>query len=317
MKKLKILIINLIIVLQAISLYSQDSTNISFYPLQVENIWEYEEYDGTFFYDSRIKIVSDTLINDSNYFKLIYNNFWGETYTVFERINDSLEVVSRVGGDLYETLMLKFKLNSGLGEKWTVNFSVDSTSIVTCQLDSIYDEEIFGELRENHKYRFEHRIIESNELISSWIEILTQDLGVTKLIWIEGTMALENATRELIGAIINGRKYGSISSIYTDNFFRKQKISFKLKQNYPNPFNSETLIYYELLSIKPGNATLKIFNIKGELLLEFLNDSQSKGKYYIKWSGRDSKGNVCPSGMYFYKLKYDNIEKTRKMILKK
>ncbi|MCK4311606.1 MAG: hypothetical protein KAW88_02605 [Candidatus Cloacimonetes bacterium] len=48
-----------------------------------------------------------------------------------------------------------------------------------------------------------------------------------------------------------------------------------------------------------------------------MNDKMEVGIYSAIWDGKDYNGNQVGSGIYFYKLKSDNFEKTRKMILMK
>jgi len=90
---------------------------------------------------------------------------------------------------------------------------------------------------------------------------------------------------------------------------------FELTQNYPNPFNPETIIEYSI----PQNSKieLNIYNIKGQKVKRLVSDQFSAGQHSVIWDGRDSSGKSVSSGIYFYKLKAANFEKTRKMILMK
>lgn len=93
---------------------------------------------------------------------------------------------------------------------------------------------------------------------------------------------------------------------------------YLLKQNYPNPFNPETQIEYVL----PQDAgvqkvTLKIYNSLGQLVRILVNDFQSPGIHNAVWNGRDNKGNMLSSGIYFYVLETGNIRLSKKMILLK
>jgi flagellar hook assembly protein FlgD len=62
---------------------------------------------------------------------------------------------------------------------------------------------------------------------------------------------------------------------------------------------------------------ISIYNIKGQLVKVLVNDFKNAGEYSAIWDGRDSIGNQVSSGIYFYKLKTGNFEKTKKMILMK
>jgi hypothetical protein len=85
--------------------------------------------------------------------------------------------------------------------------------------------------------------------------------------------------------------------------------------NYPNPFNPETVIKYGLKT--DTKVLLEIYNLRGQKVKTLINDSQSAGYHQITWNGRDKTGKQTASGVYFYIMKTDNFEKTRKMILLK
>jgi len=80
--------------------------------------------------------------------------------------------------------------------------------------------------------------------------------------------------------------------------------------SYPNPFNPVTTIEYQIS--KPSYVRLQIFNIKGQLIETLVNKYNKSGKHSIIWNA----GKFC-SGIYFYKLKAGDFEKTKKMILLK
>jgi len=85
---------------------------------------------------------------------------------------------------------------------------------------------------------------------------------------------------------------------------------FSLSQNYPNPFNPSTTINYSLP--KSRNVTLKVFDILGQEVTTLVNEKQSAGKYEVKFDADN-----LSSGIYFYRLKANNLWKTKKMILLK
>jgi len=61
-----------------------------------------------------------------------------------------------------------------------------------------------------------------------------------------------------------------------------------------------------------GAVTLKVYNLRGELVTELVNKHQNAGNYSIKW---DASG--AASRLYFYKLNSGRFSKTMKMILLK
>jgi len=89
----------------------------------------------------------------------------------------------------------------------------------------------------------------------------------------------------------------------------------KLNQNYPNPFNPTTTINYSLK--EDSKISLSIYNIRGQKVRLLVSDQLSAGQHSAIWNGKDDNNKSVSSGIYFYKLKTENFEKTKKMILMK
>jgi hypothetical protein len=85
--------------------------------------------------------------------------------------------------------------------------------------------------------------------------------------------------------------------------------------NYPNPFNPETEISFSLP--ERAQVSLVIYNILGEKVKTLVNETKEAGTYSAPWDGRDESGNSLASGIYFYRLKTENFDKTMKMVLMK
>ncbi|NQV18177.1 MAG: T9SS type A sorting domain-containing protein [Armatimonadetes bacterium] len=85
--------------------------------------------------------------------------------------------------------------------------------------------------------------------------------------------------------------------------------------NYPNPFNPVTTIAYCLP--EECQISISIFNIKGQEVKELTSGIQPAGNYTITWNGKDESGKDVTSGIYFYKLKNNGKELTRKMLMLK
>ena len=87
--------------------------------------------------------------------------------------------------------------------------------------------------------------------------------------------------------------------------------------NYPNPFNPETTISFSVTQTSPF-VTLEIYNIKGQKVKTFIiNTSTLRPINSMTWNGTDQNNKPVSSGIYFYKLKSGDFEKTKKMILMK
>ncbi len=92
---------------------------------------------------------------------------------------------------------------------------------------------------------------------------------------------------------------------------------FKLT-NYPNPFNPTTIISFSLTAKDAKNATLEIYNLKGQKIKTFSNLQITQfTNQQIIWNGKDDNNKKVSSGVYFYKMKAGNYLSTKKMILLK
>lgn len=90
---------------------------------------------------------------------------------------------------------------------------------------------------------------------------------------------------------------------------------FSLAQNYPNPFNATTLIVFSLP--RKADATLMVYNTLGQRVRTLAGDVFSAGEHEVVWDGVDESGAEVASGVYFYRLVWDNQRLTRKMVLLK
>lgn len=89
--------------------------------------------------------------------------------------------------------------------------------------------------------------------------------------------------------------------------------SFELEQNYPNPFNPSTSIRFTLNSA--SNVVLAVYNVLGEKVKTLYDGRIGGGTTTIDWDATDEKGQAVASGVYFYSLKTENEEESRKMLL--
>jgi hypothetical protein len=93
------------------------------------------------------------------------------------------------------------------------------------------------------------------------------------------------------------------------------KTSTHLSQNYPNPFNPVTTI--DFTSSQRGMVSIKIYNIKGELVKILLEKILEQGNYSVQWDGFNQYNEPCSSGIYFYKMSAGKCDYNRKMLLLK
>ncbi len=92
--------------------------------------------------------------------------------------------------------------------------------------------------------------------------------------------------------------------------------AFALGQNYPNPFNPSTSISYQLA--ERSEVTLKIHNVRGQLVRELVSGVRDAGTHTVQWNGIDASGQTVSSGIYLYVLETDkDYRSTRKMVVLK
>jgi hypothetical protein len=86
--------------------------------------------------------------------------------------------------------------------------------------------------------------------------------------------------------------------------------SFWLEQNYPNPFNQSTIIRFTLKEFT--HVDMKLLNVSGQEVSTLLDGYYSVGSHQVNL---DASG--LSSGTYFCRMKTNNGEATRKIIVLK
>lgn len=84
----------------------------------------------------------------------------------------------------------------------------------------------------------------------------------------------------------------------------------QLEQNYPNPFNPITIIRFGLP--RPADVQLTVYDRVGRHVATLVNGRRRTGTHSVTFNA----GNLA-SGVYFYRLKTEEISTSRKMLLVK
>lgn len=87
----------------------------------------------------------------------------------------------------------------------------------------------------------------------------------------------------------------------------------KLRSAYPNPFNPQTTISFS--TNREGHVTIKVFNIKGNLVRILLDEYLMASHHKIVWDGKNCSGSEVASGIYFYRMVTDDYTATKRMSL--
>jgi len=89
--------------------------------------------------------------------------------------------------------------------------------------------------------------------------------------------------------------------------------AFTLKQSFPNPFNTRTTVAYSIA--KAGNASLKIYNVAGQVVRTLVDGNVSAGNYTASWDGKAQDGRTASSGIYYARLVSGSQSQSRKLVL--
>jgi len=88
---------------------------------------------------------------------------------------------------------------------------------------------------------------------------------------------------------------------------------------YPNPFPANgafgtpfTQIHFAMK--EAGRATVRVYNLNGQLIRELLNEHRAAGEYLTPWDGRDARGIWTASGVYFIRFEAGNEVKLSKVM---
>ncbi len=88
-----------------------------------------------------------------------------------------------------------------------------------------------------------------------------------------------------------------------------------LQRNYPNPFNPVTTISFTLPKIM--DVQLAVYDVLGRKVRTLIDGKQQVGAHVVQWSGTNDHGVQVGSGIYYYRLKTENYDRTMKMVLVK
>lgn len=89
----------------------------------------------------------------------------------------------------------------------------------------------------------------------------------------------------------------------------------RLLPNYPNPFNKSTQI--NLTLSKDSDISVKIFNVKGQLVRQLSATKLKAGNHQLRWDAKDDTGKEVSGGIYVCTLKSAGKSQAIKMLLLK
>jgi len=201
--------------------------------------------------------------------------------------------------------------NNGFYESFSFEVDVDgvSSSDATYRAEdcyiSVYRDDTGAFLGEWGPFSFNDQWVSDNVIVGPFYDLVgtnTYDFSFT--IWVENDLGSDSDN------ILVDVEAGNVSN--DDDFIVS---TTSLMGNYPNPFNPTTSINYNLT--ENGNVSLKIYNVKGELVRTLLSQEQAAGNHSVVWDGNDNNGIQASSGIYFYNMKTAVYSSTKRMIMLK
>jgi len=114
-------------------------------------------------------------------------------------------------------------------------------------------------------------------------------------------------------------RYSLAAVLHDDTEIRSQTItvstkagSIELFQSVPNPSNPTTTIAFVLP--EEARVTLSLYALDGRLVRTLIDDTLPGGAREVQWDGKDNRGNVVSSGVYFYRLRAGKHALARKLL---
>ena len=205
--------------------------------------------------------------------------------------------------------------------RWGTVFGVVPVTALPVELSSFTAEVLANEgvqldwktENEIDNYGFEVERMQTNLRDTNWVR-LTFITG-------HGNSNKPRYYSYIDGNALYGKYIYRLKQIDNDGSFKYSKkvnvdagvmpVDFILEQNYPNPFNPVTKIKFVVK--KSESVTLKVYNILGkEVETIFKGVAEAGRTYEFKFDGSD-----LSSGIYFYTLKSESFNSTKKMLLLK
>lgn len=81
----------------------------------------------------------------------------------------------------------------------------------------------------------------------------------------------------------------------------------------PNPSRGTTSFRFALS--RAGQATARVYDARGRLVAELVNERLEPGSYGAVWDGRDRSGSLASPGVYFVNLALPNHRDSRRVVL--
>lgn len=279
-----------------------------YYPLETGNKWIYQSIVPSFWQDT-LSIDRDSVMSNGKSYAVIRHRRGGLRATAW----DTVSYQRQEGAIVYQY----FPAPYFLGAEYPIyNFSLSPNNYVSQipysyylgdsmyvdtmgvgywkqEMDSVFDLGVTG-----WYFWFDPNALAIDD---EFLDVVVDSFGVVRSEYNITTMVL-------IGAIINGNAYGSLTSI-SDVPIRPLPLQSHIL-NYPDPFNISTTIKFNLN--RSLSTAIRIYNTLGQQVFEDILGPISPGPHNY-----DFRANNLPSGVYYYRVETDLEIQTGRMLLMK
>jgi hypothetical protein len=262
------------------------------YPLHIGDIWQYRNAavmsGDTFVYS--YKAFSDTFLGGKTYTVTFFNN---NPVSIQRQSGDSV-FLYRPG---FEKELVYFDFSRTAGD------TVSSTPLGNDTMDVVLTHTDVANYFGSSRRLWIFYVNRSRHTIDDEYSVTVADgLGIVLQVPSFGDPMV------LVGAVINGSKYGQVVSVH--GFQQITPSNFHLSQNFPNPFNPATTISFSL-PLK-SFVTVNVFDILGREVSILVSEDLAAGTYSRQWNAA-----TLPSGIYFYHIQAGSFTETKKCLLVK
>jgi hypothetical protein len=261
-----------------------------YYPLAVGNRWDYGtlEFLEGFVYSYSAVIRGDTIMPNGKHYA-IHSSLGRESYVRQEGMRlyrwvDSTEIPG-----------LDFSVQSGDTTQYLIRGSDTILTTVSVGFGTLFGRRL-------RMWTYSTTRVNDPGLFESYWVTYTDSIGYS------GGSFSPGYREYLLGAIIDGKVYGTITSVRRHPDDHRHPATFTLEQNYPNPFNPSTTIRYGI-PVR-SQVSLAVYNTLGQRIAELVNAEVEAGYHEVKF---DAAG--LPSGVYLCWLRAGGYGETRKLLL--
>jgi len=261
--------------------HAQQATQF-YYPLNDGDIFQYHfDFGSTFVGTHTRTVTGDTLMPNGKTYKKLESDFVGFFSPQYMRVAQGDSVFLFWS----PTEILLFPLDLHVGLTWPID------DFAFHEITAIRDTSLLGGFFQYAAVSTSSR--QDSTLLWSPDFLFADTLGVIY-------DPAEGGQERLTGAIINGKQYGLITSVKSEE--RSQQALNTT--NYPNPFNHSTRISYALNSA--NHVRIQIFNILGKEVQSYDVGVQQPGTHTKVWNGDNQGGVPVSSGLYYYLIRSEN-----------